>query len=445
VAVIIDIRELNRYCSEFNMSCETVEHLCHMSRPGDCFVSLDLTDWYYTPGMREENRYYFTVNYRGTLWRLACFPMGLSCSAYYFCKLTHVFMSYLRRPPPPTPAAAPKTRRPSKRFLRNARWRDNRLLPYMDDLMFLTDSYIAALLLRQPVESLLEQLGLLRNPKKGVWTPTKVGDHLGLTVDLNKHGEFRAPPDKLRQLTHQASFLLGRAASNARWLPARQLATFAGKAQFLCLAIAPALFFLREFHNVLAKRRGWVTRPPNASTTGRPRVVAHISHPKQGKVHPQADRDRLPPCSSDYGWGAVIKDNPDYQARGFWDARDCQHHITWKELRAVRHAIESFLPQLRGRNVLLPEDNNPVVATLTKLTTRSPVIMTKLRRMWYMLDTNDIRIRPHYIRSAANLCVDTLNRDLDIEDRQLNPRIFLHMHDRWGPLTIDSFASMRNT
>jgi hypothetical protein len=44
----------------------------------------------------------------------------------------------------------------------------------------------------------------------------------------------------------------------------------------------------------------------------------------------------------------------------------------------VRLAIEqSFLPQLRGRNVLLHEDDTAVVATLSKLTTRSPVMMTE--------------------------------------------------------------------
>jgi hypothetical protein len=163
--LIIDLRELNRYCSTFNMTCETPKHLLHLSRPGDYFVSLDLTDGYYTLGIREEDRDYFTVTYRGTLWRLACLPMGWSGSAYYLCKLTQVFTNHLRRPPPPTPASTPVAR-PSKRFLRNARWRGTRLLPYMDDFLFLADSYHDALLLRQRVEALLDSLGLQRNPMK---------------------------------------------------------------------------------------------------------------------------------------------------------------------------------------------------------------------------------------------------------------------------------------
>ena len=54
----------------------------------------------------------------------------------------------------------------------------------MDNFLFLADSYHDALLLRQRVEDLLNRLGLQRNPKKGVWTPTQVGDHLGLTIDI---------------------------------------------------------------------------------------------------------------------------------------------------------------------------------------------------------------------------------------------------------------------
>jgi hypothetical protein len=239
------------------MTCKTLKHLRHLSCPCDYFVSLDLTDGYYTLGIWEEDRDYFTVNYRGNVWRLACLPMGWSGSTFYFCKLTQVLTNHIRRPPPPTPASTPANTRPSKRFLRNARWRGTWLLPYMDDFLFLADSYHDALLLRQlRVEDLLNRLGLQRNPKKGVWTPTQVGDHMDLTIDLHR-GMFRAPPEKLRQLAQHVSSLLGRAALNARWLPTRQLAAFAGKAQFIYLAIAPALFFLRELHNVLATRTGW--------------------------------------------------------------------------------------------------------------------------------------------------------------------------------------------
>jgi hypothetical protein len=170
--LIIDLRELNNYCAEFNLSCETPKHLRHMSRPGDYFDSLDLADRYYTLGIQEEDRDFFTVNYRGELWRLACLPMGWSGSAHHFCKLTETFTNYLQWPATPPTAKTTTSHKPSRRFLRNIRWRGIRLQVFMDDFMFMAHSREAALLIRDRVEALLHRLGLQRNPKKGMWEPT---------------------------------------------------------------------------------------------------------------------------------------------------------------------------------------------------------------------------------------------------------------------------------
>jgi hypothetical protein len=49
--------------------------------------------------------------------------------------------------------------------------------------------------------------------------------------------------------------------------------------------------------------------------------------------------------------------NERLEARGLWSAEDEQQHLTWKEVKAVRHAAEIFLPQLAGCNVFMHEDN----------------------------------------------------------------------------------------
>jgi hypothetical protein len=250
-----------------------------------------------------------------------------------------------------------------------------------------------------------------------MWQPTHVGTHLGMTVNL-LNGEFRAPTDKLQALAKQASALLGRAATTARWLAARQLAAFGGKAQFHYLAIAPARFFLRELHCVLATRKGWGGRVRMTHRLRRDlewwRTIPDQHNGRS--IYKPIETAYLYADSSGYRWGAILNNNPAYQARDFWYDDDRRQHITWKELRAVRLAIESFLPQLRGRHVLLHEDNTTVVATLSKLTTRSPVIMTELRRLLHLLDVNDNSIRPRYIRSAANMWADNLSRELDRDD-----------------------------
>ncbi len=43
-----------------------------------------------------------------------------------------------------------------------------------------------------------------------------------------------------------------------------------------------------------------------------------------------------------FDWGAILNDF--VEARGFWSGSDKQERITYKELKAVRCAIKSFLP-----------------------------------------------------------------------------------------------------
>jgi hypothetical protein len=72
-------------------------------------------------------------------------------------------------------------------------------------------------------------------------------------------------------------------------------------------------------------------------------------------------------------------------------------------LKAVRCAIESFLSELRGRRLLLHEDNPSVVGVLTHLTSRSPAMMSELLKLFLLPDESGISIRTKYIHNAANV------------------------------------------
>lgn len=110
----------------------------------------------------------------------------------------------------------------------------------------------------------------------------------------------------------------------------------------------------------------------------------------------------------------------------------------------MHYSVEAFLGQLRGKHVMLREDNQAVVAILRSWTSRSPDIMRVLRRLWWLLDTHDITLHPRYIRSAANWWADSLSRSPESGDYRLNPRIFQRLQRSWTPCTIDRFASANN-
>jgi hypothetical protein len=75
---------MNKYYKEHKLIYETLKHLKNLTRTGDWMVSFDLTDGYYTLGIQKEDTYFFTVNYRGKLDRLAGLPMGWKCNNNYF-------------------------------------------------------------------------------------------------------------------------------------------------------------------------------------------------------------------------------------------------------------------------------------------------------------------------------------------------------------------------
>eukprot|EP00873_Tetraselmis_striata_P027947 jgi/Tetstr1/448211/TSEL_035499.t1 len=262
-----------------------------------------------------------------------------------------------------------------------------------------------ALELRQRVADLLDTMGLLRNPAKGLWEPVQYGQHLGVDIDTAT-GYFYAPVDKLQRLARQAKQLLQRAARDARWLPVRELQPLAWRAQYLFLAIPAARFYLRELHDVVGSKWG-----------GRVRMTHQLRRDLQW-------------------WTAVPT-----QANG----RPIHRPVETAYMHCDSSGyVESFLPHLAGRRVLLHEDNQVVCSVLAGLTPRSPTMMAQLRTLWYLLDSNGVHIRARYIRSAANVWADRLSRHLDSDDWQLDPVLFAELEAMWGAHSVDRFASALN-
>ena len=116
-----------------------------------------------------------------------------------------------------------------------------------------------------------------------------------------------------------------------------------------------------------------------------------------------------------------------------------------KELKAVRFAVESFLPELANNIVRLHEDNQTVVKLLMSGTSRSPSLMKELRKLFDLCGLHGITLRPEYIRSHLNVAADRLSRLKDQDDWKLNPILFREAQDRWGKPTIDRFATANNS
>ena len=77
-----------------------------------------------------------------------------------------------------------------------------------------------------------------------------------MIIDM-KVGQFVAPTAKLKQIVVLVKNLVRRATAHKSWVDVKILASLAGKAQFLHLAIPVAMFFLRELHDVVNSAKCW--------------------------------------------------------------------------------------------------------------------------------------------------------------------------------------------
>jgi hypothetical protein len=84
---------------------ETLLGVKHLTRKGNYMFNFNLQDGSYALGINPTDRDYFTLNVHGQLSRLAGLRMGWSLSPFYFCKVTLIFLHFLRGPDPELPIA----------------------------------------------------------------------------------------------------------------------------------------------------------------------------------------------------------------------------------------------------------------------------------------------------------------------------------------------------
>jgi hypothetical protein len=418
--LVMDFTAINKCC--VNMSCryEGLKDLRYLLQRGDWMFSLDLTDAYWHIPVAHSHRKYLTFNIDGRILQCAALPFGWTGSPLTFTKVMRAFVRYLRS-------------------------RGIRCLPYVDDLaFFVSGSFSRALRARQIVEEALTASGLSRKPTKGHWEPThRLPDHLGMTIDSTL-GTISAPPRRCAAAAALARDVLCRASRHCRRVPSKVLQQFTGTAVSLSLALRSARFRLRSVFDCLERYRMFSTLSRQAITDIQWWAELHAEHPENGMPiwPPSTSRTLWADASGETGWGAQLRwSGKTLHAHGYWRrGQESSLHITAKELKTLRLALQSFLPEVRGQHILLWEDNMPVVHIVCNGSSRSPALMAELRLLWGFMAEHNITILPRYIRSEDNPA-DFWSRWRDRSAWQLSIHIFQALQKRVRvPFTLDAFA-----
>jgi hypothetical protein len=99
---------------------------------------------------------------------------------------------------------------------------------------------------------------------------------------------------------------------------------------------------------------------------------------------------------------------------------------------------------LHGRHVKMWGDSKVVMHVATKLTSRSPVLMAETRQLFDTLDALNATATEYWLATHLNVDADRLSREEDSGDWRQDPRVFADLDRRWGPHSVDRFATSIN-
>jgi len=135
--------------------------------------------------------------------------------------------------------------------------------------------------------------------------------------------------------------------------------------------------------------------------------------------------------ASDLATGFVTKENAISHC---WDKNQSSWHINIKELWSVYHGLLVNSRNWAGKSVNIACDNTAVVSWLNSGTARSPQAMAILRKIWWCLASNDIRMHFVWIPTNVNTAADAASR-LDGKKVFESTKLRLHWHLISGRIT----------
>ncbi len=148
--------------------------------------------------------------------------------------------------------------------------------------------------------------------------------------------------------------------------------------------------------------------------------------------------------ASNTGWGALYEGKPTF---GHWSKAECGFHINCLEMLAVCRACQFFLPDLKGRHVLIRSDSMSMVSYINHqggVSSKRLFILAERLLEWAQLNLRSLRAA--HLPGRLNQGADMLSRsNVPSEEWMLHPQVVQKIWKTFGKAEVDLFASKVNS
>ena len=429
---ILDCRPLNRFLHTSHFKMEGLNTVRELLQKGDWMTSIDLKSAYLQVGIRKCYQPLLTFQWKKLFVYFTTLPFGLNIAPRTFTKLM-------------------------RRAVQIVRQMGVRIIYYLDDTLLLARSREEAVRQTALWALILTELGFVINWEKSQLTPTQKTIFLGVEID-SLHMSFALPEEKLQRILQICQLLIDNPVS--KQYTARQLASYLGTLNSTSECFAPCKMFTHFIHKDLMKalKKGWTRGMISLSVEAKEECRWWQEHLLQFNGQPISKTltatFQLQTDASGLGWGGVLFQPDHYQTymQGQWSKIQTTASNNVREMTAVVLSLKEVLPKLARdtpidqRTLLIESDNTTTVQTLLRRGSTKTTLNDLAKQVWQMTRDYQFRLQAVYLPGVENQIADGLSRTYhsSLAESRLNRVVFHHIDQKFGPLSIDLFASGSN-
>jgi len=414
--LIINLRHLNAFSDPPKFQYEDINKVLLLAQPGDDIVTVDLKSGFHHVPVSEKLSDWLGFSFEGKYYRYKALPFGANFSPYFFHKLLRPVISHLRQ-------------------------KGLRVAIYVDDIiLFARPEEIQEH--RQILLSVLARLGWQVNWEKSSLEPSKCKEFLGFRIITDGPDNcvwLKLLPKKVAKLKHDIRYLINKGGASARGI-----AKVTGSCIAMSRAIMPAKLMLRNVYRLLSHRESWDTHLEldQASVSDLQWWIQGLQGWDGRAISNRPPKHQMSTDASQTGWGAVLAGNK--EASGHWDNQMSKQASNVREISAVLLGIMSFKDELKDSKVQILTDNVATAAYVNYQGGTAPTLDRIARSIWTVAVQNRIEIQARYLAGSKNTHADRLSRVNVAYEWELHSSIYRKLDRKWGPHTIDRFASCHN-
>jgi hypothetical protein len=279
------------------------------------------------------------------------------------------------------------------------------IVGYIDDFLIVADTYEECLIAYNALRALLDELGFSYGEKKCV-PPCQCLDFLGITIDSTVPEARLSSEQRERIERSLASFLDRNDAS------ARELQSLAGSLNCASKVVYGGRTFLRRLLDNIKEAKDWDEVIPLSASCKLDLVWWRDFMSEWDGKALLLDKTPVSPLQfqtdacTGVGCGAFFE--------GDWlQERWCEgisDHINTLEVFPVLLSARKWASHWQGRHVVVWTDNTATLYAINKGTSKTPVVMSWLRELFYLSAVNNFRITARHIPGKFNELADALSR-----------------------------------